>query len=90
MKPNGAKRTIRVFKAALTFVADSGGISRRPWNGLVLNIEDSSDASHHIILTITTGEPSGRRRIVTAKHLGCSSKFWTKPAAIANGTADGR
>jgi hypothetical protein len=63
MKPNGAKPTIGFFKAALTFFADRGGISRRLWNGLVLNIEDSSDPSHHVIL-----DDQDRRAFRAAAH----------------------
>jgi integrase len=63
MKPNSAKRTIKIFKAALNSVADRGHISRRPWKGPALKIEDSSDPSHNHVL-----DDHDRRAVRAAAH----------------------
>jgi integrase len=63
MKPNSAKRTIKAFRSALNFVADRDRLSRRPWNGPALKIEDSSDPADNVIL-----DDHDRRAVRAAAH----------------------
>jgi integrase len=92
MKPNSAKRTIRAFNAALNFVADRDRLSRRPWNGPVLKIEDSSDPSNNIIL-----DDPDRRAVRAAGHrhsemfglfVDILDETGARPSQVARLTAD--